>query len=167
MARKTGQINRRDLAHGWSASGSAAIRKRVDASTSASSFTVVCALLRPTSTACWWNGTFVATSALPGKPSASISITGSTSVPVLDCVPRASATTRTCSHGMFVQVWAQDPLGSFRRQKFDALQRAAEPKAVGTHDSLHARSPLFITSARWWRKPPRRWLPPTRRRIGI
>ena len=59
------------------------------------------------------------------------------------------------------------PFGELCRQKFDALQRAVEPKAVGTHDSLHARSPLSITGARWWRKPPRRWLPPTRRRFGI
>ena len=59
-----------------------------------SAFTVVCALLRPTSTACSLSGILDATSVLDGKPSASTSIAGPTPVLARGCGPRASTTTR-------------------------------------------------------------------------
>ena len=37
--------------------------------------------------------------------------------------------------------------GAFAGRNSDALQRAAGPKVVGTHDSLHARGPLFGIAA--------------------
>jgi len=61
--------------------------------------------------------TSAATFAPRGKPSASTSITGSTSAPGRGCGPRASATTRPCSQGTSVHDWAQDHSGSFRRPK--------------------------------------------------
>jgi len=101
---------------GWSASTSAAIRKLGNANTSANPFTADCGPHRPTSTACSRSATSGAISARPSKPSTSISITGSTSVPGRACEPRASATTRDSSPGTSGPDSAQDRSGNSRQQ---------------------------------------------------
>jgi hypothetical protein len=76
------------------------------------------------------------TSVPPGKPSASTSNTGSTSLPGRGFGQRASATTRACLLGTFAHDWALDCLDRFLRQRFMPSTASCSKGTVGTNDSL-------------------------------
>jgi len=106
MARKTGQIIRRGLQLWMVRIYVGHDPKLGNANTSANPLTAGCGPHRLISITCSRSVTLAGISDPRDKPWASISTTGSTSVPGRGCGLRASAITRPCSHGMSVHDWA-------------------------------------------------------------
>ena len=107
---------------------------------------------RLTSTACSRSGISVATSVLPDKPSVSIWITGSTSVPGQGCDPRAFATTRACSHVYVRPHLGSRPFGELSPAEIqklysELLNRKLSPRTICyTHAVLFS---AFRQAVRW------------------